>query len=106
MEINRNRMGEQTHAEMQSEHYKALRTNPFYYAEFMLDVLREELMMTMPRAYTQEAMPIQLEPREFSSREWAELSQTRGRLIHLERKVISLLEEMRALQGQKPMHYK
>lgn len=44
-----------SHAEMNSEHYKLLRENPSYRAEFMVDVMREEMMMSQP--YTVEAEP-------------------------------------------------
>ena len=98
-------MGEQSHAQMQSEHYQALK-NPQYRLDGMIDVLREEIMLNMPTSYTQKTEPIQIEPREFSSKEWAELNQIKGRLIHLEGKVMFLLEEMRALQWRKPHYYK
>ncbi len=39
---------ELSHAEMQKYHYQALREDPMYRMEFMMDVLREEMMMNMP----------------------------------------------------------
>ena len=43
----------QSHAEQNAEHYKYLRTDPFYREQFMQDVMYEELMMQMP-VYPQE----------------------------------------------------
>ena len=40
-------MNEKSHAEMEKYHYQALK-NPQYQLEGMMDVLREELMMSLP----------------------------------------------------------
>jgi len=93
---------EQSHAEMQSEHYQALK-NPQYRLDGMFDVLWEELMMAMPATYTQRTEPIQIEPRKFSSEEWDRLQQLEGRLIHLEKKVTELL--LRNLKSKKRGRY-
>ncbi len=37
-----------SHADQNAEHYKLLRTNPFYYAEFINDCRIEEMMENMP----------------------------------------------------------
>ena len=42
-------MAEIGNAELQQYHYKALRDDPEYLMDFKLGILREELMMQMPR---------------------------------------------------------
>ena len=42
-------MAEIGNAELQQYHYKALREDPEYLMDFKLGILREELMMQMPR---------------------------------------------------------
>ena len=42
-------MAEIGNAELQQYHYKALREDPEYLMDFKLEILREELMMQMPR---------------------------------------------------------
>jgi hypothetical protein len=39
---------EKSHAELESFHYAAIRDNPTYRLECQMDVLREELSMSMP----------------------------------------------------------
>ena len=86
---------EQSHAEMQFEHYQAFK-NPQYRLDGMFDVLREEIMMAMPtnQFYIQRTEPIQTEPREFSSLEWEELQQIKGRLIHLENMLFEIIQAL------------
>ena len=85
---------EQSHAEMQSEHYQALK-NPQYRIDGMFDVLREEIMMAMPpteRILVEEPIT---QPREFSSEEWEELQQIKGRLIHLENMLFEIIQVLK-----------
>ena len=82
---------EQSHAEMQSEHYQALK-NPQYRLDGMFDVLREEIMMAIPSIEPVEKVTSpQIEPTEFSSKEWDRL-QLKGRLIHLENMVFEIIQ--------------
>jgi len=39
---------ERSHAELQQHHYRAVRENPMYAAEGMMDVMLEELSMNIP----------------------------------------------------------
>ena len=87
-------MGEQTHAKMQSEHYQALK-NPQYRLDGMFDVLREEIMMAMPPIERiPEEKPV-TQPREFSSEEWDELQELKGRLIHLENMLFEIIQVLK-----------
>ena len=82
---------EQSHAEMQSEHYQALK-NPQYRLDGMFDVLREEIMMAMPPTERILEEKPATQPREFSSEEWEELQQLKGRLIHLENMLFEIIQ--------------
>lgn len=42
-------MNEKCHAELEQYHFRAMRDDPEYRAQFTADVLWEELMMQMPR---------------------------------------------------------
>ena len=73
----------QSHAEQNWPHYQALRNDPLYREQFNADVLYEEIMMAMPVSRPAPE-PIVQPPRNLSPKEWGEMQQLRGLVLHLQ----------------------
>jgi hypothetical protein len=87
-----------THGELEKHHYQALKENPLYREEFQHDILREELMMAMPivpETATPAPVTIPEKPYWLSHKQWDEINQLKGMLVHLQNKVKELEIEKR-----------
>ena len=90
-------MGRDLNALATREHYQALQNDPNYRMEFMMDVLREEMMMNMPRYGVDheqgmpKAAPETPKP-EWSRSQWDFVQQLQGRMLHLQGKVEELIK--------------
>ena len=80
-----------------SEHHKAMRENPQYLIDGLMDCYREEQSFYMP--YKKEVQPhienAQLEP-QWTRRQWDRVQQLEAMVVHYQKKVEELLK------GRKP----
>lgn len=78
---------ERSHAELQQHHYQAVRENPMYAAEGMMDVMLEELSMNIP-AYEP---PLEQEPEpEWTRHQWDIVQQLRAQVQYLQKQVVTV----------------
>ena len=89
-------LSELTHAEMQKWHYQAVKNNPFYRLEGMMDVFFENLSYQMPYHYPPEPVEQKLPPvPAWTSQQRDYVQQLKGQMLHLEKKVDTLSQEKR-----------
>uniref|UniRef100_A0A6M3KWQ3 Uncharacterized protein n=1 Tax=viral metagenome TaxID=1070528 RepID=A0A6M3KWQ3_9ZZZZ len=81
-------MPTKSHAELEKFHYQAVRDNPMYVLDGMASVIREELAMQMPSLLIKEEEVQLTVPSEHKL--YNELQQTKGLLLHLQRKLNEL----------------
>ena len=84
----------------QHDHYRALREDPMYLAEFLIDVRFEELSWHLPR--TLEPIEVVATPQEpWVKKQWDVIEQLRGEVAYLNRKFAQLDLQTKE-QGNKP----
>lgn len=92
---------EKSHGELQAEHYEAVKTNPMYRLEGMMDVLREELMMNMPslepKLEVRGTAPLLEEP-PWTKRQWDVVNQLRNEVRGWRKQHYELLKEMEGMR--------
>ena len=71
-------MIEKTHAELEAEHYRSVRTNPMYQYRGLMEVQMEEAMMAWPML-----SPEQPEPEEFEYSQWRAVQQLRAEIQYV-----------------------
>ena len=77
-----------SHADMQSEHYRAVRTSPMYVAEALADIMREELSMSMPYPTEVLSYPKEIQPEpEWSKRQWDKVQQLEAEVLHYRQEI-------------------
>ena len=79
-------MDDKALSELGTNHYRAVRENPLYVMEGMMDVLREELAMNTPTCDLPEIREVTQEPWE--RKQWYIVNQLRGEMANLKRKLI------------------
>ena len=73
----------QSHAEQNWPHYQAIRNDPVYRAQCQADDLYEEIMMNMPVSRPAPE-PVAQPSRNLSPKEWGEMQELRGLVLHLQ----------------------
>ena len=92
-----------THADMQSEHYKAVRTSPMYVAEAMVDIMREELSMSMPYGnFTQSPESTTLAVKTyFSRRDRKVIDELKSEVLHYRQEIAEYMAKVDKLIASK-----
>lgn len=90
-------MREIPHAEMEKWHYQALK-NPRYQMEGMMDVMREEMSMTMPLLDREEPTPVYKDT-EWTNQQWGVIEQLKSELVGWRQKHAEALKEIDSLRA-------
>jgi len=91
-----------SHADMQSEHYRAVRTSPMYVAEALADIMREELSMSMPYPTEVLSYPKEIQPEpEWSKRQWDKVQQLEAEVLHYRQEIAEYTAKVDKLTASK-----